>query len=82
MDAADVEPAIDASGGEYTPPSRKDLMLDIRRSDEAEGDTRMIGSTRREDDLGFIARDGLWARPAAAGCCDFLAMNGAANFRT
>lgn len=36
------------------PVSRKDLMFDMRRRDEAEGESRMIGSGRRE---GFFERD-------------------------
>ena len=36
-----------ASASVKRPPSRKDLMLLIRRSDEADGDNRMIGSMRR-----------------------------------
>lgn len=34
------------SGGTKRPESRKDLMFDMRRSDEADGDSNMIGSWR------------------------------------
>jgi hypothetical protein len=56
-------------------------MFDMRRSEDAEGDRRIMGSGRRAI-LGFIAMEGLFARLAAAGCWDFRAWNGAANFRT
>ena len=36
------------SGGMYDPCSKNDLTLDIRSSEEADGDNRMIGSWRRE----------------------------------
>ena len=44
---APEEPASALSGGMYVPPSRKDLMFDMRKSDEAEGERRIIGSGRR-----------------------------------
>lgn len=43
---APEEPARALSGGMYVPVSRKDLMLEVRRSEEAEGERRMIGSGR------------------------------------
>ena len=39
------------------PDSRKDLMLDMRSREEADGETRMIGSGRREDFLSREARE-------------------------
>ena len=42
-------------GGAYVPDSRKGFMLDIRRSEDAEGESRMIGSGRR---FGFFGCDG------------------------
>lgn len=36
------------------PDSRKDLMFDMRRREEAEGESRMIGSGRR---AGFLGRE-------------------------
>lgn len=47
MEELALEEEREASGGMYVPLSRKDLMLDMRRSEEAEGETRMIGSGRR-----------------------------------
>jgi len=41
-----------ALGGMKTPSSRKDLMLDMRRRDEAEGDSRMMGCSRPR--VGFL----------------------------
>lgn len=38
------------SGGTNTPSWRKDLMFDMRIREEAEGERRMMGSGRREDD--------------------------------
>jgi hypothetical protein len=42
-----------ALGGMKTPSSRKDLMFEVRSSDEADGERRMIGRTRW---LGFLVR--------------------------
>ncbi len=56
------DPAKALSGGMYVPLSRNDLMLDMRRRDEAEGERRMIGSGRRDGFLGRETRDEL---PAA-----------------
>lgn len=44
-----VEASVRWSGGMKTPSWRKDLMLDMRMRDEAEGERRIIGSGRRED---------------------------------
>lgn len=78
MDALDVEPALALSAGTNWPPSRNDLMLDMRRREEAEGDRRMMGSGRllfglsASDGLEeiFVVEDGL------------LDMKGAASLRT
>jgi hypothetical protein len=43
-----------ALGGMKTPSSRKDLMFEVRRSEEAEGERRMMG--RRLGCLGFFVR--------------------------
>lgn len=48
-----LEDALVDSGGTYMPFSRNALMLDNRRSDEAEGDIKMIGSGRRTGVLGL-----------------------------
>lgn len=34
-----------ALGGMKTPSSRKDLMLEVRRSEDADGESRMMGCT-------------------------------------
>ena len=49
------------------PDSRKDLMLDIRKREEAEGETRMMGSGRREDFLSREAREAVVFWVIAAG---------------
>jgi hypothetical protein len=82
IEAEELDVEIDDSGGVYIPDSRNDLMFDMRRSEDAEGESRIIGSGRRAEAFGFITRDGLFARFVAAGCCDFLAVNGAAILRT
>ena len=55
------------------PESRKDLMLDMRRSEEAEGERRMMGSGLRP---GFLSREArvvvLAMGAAAAGTLGFL----------
>ena len=51
------EPARFESGGMYVPDSRKDLMLLMRRREEAEGESRIMGSGRRPDFLSLEARD-------------------------
>lgn len=78
IDALDVEPALALSAGMKWPPSRNDLMLDMRRREEAEGDRRMMGSGRLLFWLSasdgfeemFVVEDG------------FLDMKGAASLRT
>ena len=39
------------------PASRKDLIFDIRSSDDAEGESRIMGSGRRDGFLGSETRD-------------------------
>ena len=68
IEAEEVEVDIEESGGVYIPPSRNDLIFDMRSSDDAEGDNRMIGSGRRVEAFGFIASEGPVARLEAAGC--------------
>jgi hypothetical protein len=48
------EPARVESAGMYVPDSRKDLILLMRRREDAEGERRMIGSGRRP---GFLSRE-------------------------
>ncbi len=57
MFAVAEEPARFESGGMYVPDSRKDLMLRIRSREEAEGESRMMGSGRRPGFLSLEARD-------------------------
>ncbi len=62
-----VEPARLESGGMYVPASRNDLMLPMRRREEAEGDRSMMGSGgRRPGFFGSETRAGLEAIFAAA----------------
>ena len=51
---ADSEPACAESAGIKVPASKKDLMLLMRRSDDADGESRMIGSGRRPGLLGSV----------------------------
>ena len=55
-------------------------MFDIRSSEEAEGERRMIGSGLLTGAFGLCARVVLFAGLAVAAA--FLEMNGAANFLT
>ena len=64
------------------PFSRNDLIFDMRKSEEAEGDNKMMGSGRRTGAFGFRASDGLFAIFAAAGWADLRAKNGPASLRT
>ncbi len=57
MFAVAEEPARFESGGMYVPDSRKDLMLLMRSREEAEGESRMMGSGRRPGFLSLEARD-------------------------
>jgi hypothetical protein len=83
MLAPALELAATESAGTNSPPSRKDLMLDMRSRDDAEGDRRMMGSGRRgfwcEARAGFeemlFVEDG----GAEEG---FFDMRGAASLRT
>lgn len=45
---------LEALEGWNWPCSRKDLMLDMSRREEAEGDSRMMGSGRRWLEMGFL----------------------------
>ena len=54
------------SGGVYWPFSRKDLMFDMRRREEAEGESKMMGSGRREAFLGRETRLAVWVGMPAA----------------
>lgn len=54
---APEEPASALSGGMYVPASRKDLIFDILSRDDADGDSRIMGSGRRDGFLGSETRD-------------------------
>ena len=56
-----------ALGGMKMPSSRKDLMLEVRRSDEAEGESRMMGCTFW---CGFLVRLDTRAGCGALGLCE------------
>jgi hypothetical protein len=60
----------------------KDLIFDILRREDADGERRIIGSGRRAGALGLWASIVLVAAFAAAAWADFLALNGAASFLT
>ena len=69
-----VEPALLESGGRYLPSSRKDLMLAMRRREEAEGERRMMGSGLRP----FLSREAILAFIGVAdavGALLFLLLN-------
>jgi hypothetical protein len=68
IDAEEVDVETEESGGIYMPDSRKDLIFDMRRSEEAEGESNMMGSGRRVAALGFMASVELLAMFDAAGC--------------
>lgn len=57
---ADVE-----SGGMYIPLSRKDLILLIRRRDDADGESSMMGSGRRPGLVRLVISAGLSGMPGA-----------------
>ncbi len=61
---------VGCEGGTKRPLSRKDLMFDIRRREDADGESRMMGSARLEEDTaGRDVReaDEGWARGLAIG---------------
>lgn len=75
-----IDAVAELSAGTNRPPSRKDLMLDMRRRDEAEGERRMMGSGRL---CGFwlSARAGLLEMLFSASVV-LLDLNCAASFLT
>ena len=80
MEAEELDVEDEESAGTYWPFSRKDLMFDMRRSEDAEGESRMMGSGRLLGAaFGLCGRVVLFAGFAA---CAFLALNGAASLRT
>jgi len=66
MEAEELEVELEDSAGMYTPLSRNDLILAMRRMEEAEGETRMMGSGRRTGAFWFNANEGLFGRFAVA----------------
>jgi len=81
MEAEELDVELEESGGIYTPPSMKDLMFDIRRREDAEGERRMMGSGRRAGAFGLWGKVGLFARFTAAWAA-LRALKGAAILRT
>lgn len=69
-----------ASGGTNLPSSRKDLALDMRRSDEADGERRMMGSGLLVGPFWLRERED--AAPGAETAWAFFWINGAASLRT
>jgi hypothetical protein len=57
-------------------------MFDMRRSEDAEGERRMMGSGRRAGALGLWERGALLAAFAAAAWAALRVLNGAASFLT
>ena len=66
------EPARLESAGMYVPDSRKDLILLMRSSEDADGESRMIGSGRRPGFLSREAREVVVAEGTALACEGFL----------
>lgn len=58
------------------------MIFDIRRSDDADGERRIIGSGRRAGALGLWARVVGFAALVVAAWADLRALNGAASFLT
>lgn len=82
IEAEELDVELAESAGINAPPSRNDLMFDMRRIDDADGERSMIGSGRRAGVLRLCASDGLFDRCCAAGCEDLRERNGDASFRT
>ena len=57
-------------------------MFERRRRDEADGESKMIGSGRLTGALGLCAKVVLFADAAAAACAALRALKGAASLRT
>ena len=57
-------------------------MFDMRRSEDAEGESRMMGSGRRTGALGLWERGAVLAAFAAAAWAALRVLNGAASFLT
>lgn len=80
--AEELDVELVESVGMYVPLSRNDLMFDMRRRDDADGDSRMIGSGRGGAAFGLCASVGLLGRFAAAAWAALRALKGAASLRT
>lgn len=72
MLAVAEEPARFESGGMYVPDSRKDLILLMRSREEADGESRMMGSGRRPGFLSLEAREVVVVVVAGAAAEGFL----------
>lgn len=57
-------------------------MFDMRRSEDADGESRMMGSGRLTGALGLWLRGVFVAALAAVACAALRALKGAASFRT
>jgi hypothetical protein len=79
IEAPALEVAAEESAGTNLPLSRNDLILVMRNSDEADGDSKMMGSGRFC--FGFIANEVL-AVILGAAPVGFFDMKGAASLRT
>lgn len=66
IEADELDVDVDESAGMYEPLSRNDLIFDMRKREDAEGDRRMMGSGLRTGALGLWARVVLFDAFAAA----------------
>lgn len=69
------------AGGAYVPDSRKGLMLDMRRREEAEGERRMMGSGRRDGFFGCVGSEGGMLGVVEAGRAEVLGVTMGAEGR-
>lgn len=79
MDAEDDDVAVDESAGVKRPLSKKDLIFDMRRREEADGESRMMGSGRLTGPFELI---GKLVPLDAAAFAAFCALNCTASLRT
>lgn len=82
IEAEELDVEFAESAGTYAPPSRNDLIFDMRRIEDADGERSMMGSGRRAGVLRLCASAGLFDRFCAAGCVDLRDRNGDASLRT
>lgn len=82
MEAEEVDVELAESAGINAPPSRNDLIFDMRRIEDADGERSIMGSGRRAGALRLWASAGLFARFCAAECEALRERNGDASLRT